>query len=97
MDDPDYINDYSPEGGKDWKECEHIQLRGNTLYLDSADSEFFDITYCTDLVQILVDHEFLPDGTIITWGYTCSRPMLDQYGGGAECIKRNQKSRLCVT
>jgi hypothetical protein len=90
-------DDCMSENNSEWQDNECITLNGNTLTLTSNEYGFFDADDFTDLLQILVDREFLPDGTIITWGYTCSRPIIDEYGGGAACIKRNQAPRILTT
>lgn len=50
---------------------------------ESCDPEHIEV-----LVRALVEELDLPDIVVCSWAYTCSKPRIDEFGGGAFAVQK---------
>lgn len=53
--------------------------------------ESIDVENLAMLVQALLDELEIDAPFVFSWSYTCSKPRLDEFGGGACALKRGEE------
>ena len=53
--------------------------------------EAFDPEVCADLALTLLNELDIAEPFTFSWAYTCSKPRIDQFGGGACSVMRGKK------
>jgi hypothetical protein len=51
-----------------------------------------DVEHVAILAERLVDELKIDKPFVFSWAYTCSSPRIDEFGGGACCVKRGEKT-----
>jgi hypothetical protein len=59
------------------------------------DGESFNPDHVVDLVQTLLDELQIDEPFVCSWAYTCSKPRVDEFGGGACAVRRGKKPIWC--
>jgi hypothetical protein len=50
--------------------------------------EYFDPNQAEALISTLLEELDLPEPVVCAWSYTCSKPRIDEFGGGAFCAQK---------
>lgn len=78
------LEDYDPPLNNDWE----FIYKENCIWFHSEES--FNVDSASLVVQRFLK-ECRPNGVVgFTWAETCSKPRLDEFGGGACCITANE-------
>jgi len=54
------------------------------------EEESFNAEHVTAIAQALLDELGIDEPFTFSWAYTCSKPRLDEFGGGACSVKRGE-------
>lgn len=57
--------------------------------------EFIDTGHVERIARALIEELELDEPFFCSWAYTCSKPRIDEFGGGAFVIKRGYKTYWC--
>ncbi len=68
--------------------CGQVTVENDGVWI--CHDESIDPDHVATLVQALVDELEIDEPFVFSWGYTCSKPRLDEFGGGAGVIRRGQ-------
>ena len=66
--------------------CPDVKIESNGVWLYSEEN--FDPYGAEHLVRSLVEDLDLSGVHVVSWAYTCSKPRIDQFGGGAFAVKK---------
>jgi len=86
-------NDYAD--GDEFDE-ESMGFNGTSFEPDGNDiwiygDEYGDPNLVAEVVKELLEHFKIDDPFYMGWALTCSKPRLDEFGGGAMCIRRGKE------
>ena len=56
------------------------------------EGESIDVENVAILAERLVDELKIDIPFVFSWAYTCSKPRIDEFGGGACCVKRGEET-----
>ena len=59
------------------------------------DGESFNMDHVVTLAQTLLDDLQIAEPFVFSWAYTCSKPRVDEFGGGACAVRRGKKPIWC--
>lgn len=59
------------------------------------DGESIDVEHVAILAQALLDELEIDEPFIFSWAYTCSKPRIDEFGGGACAVRRGKDPIWC--
>jgi len=54
--------------------------------------ESANVQHLETIARALIEELEIDEPFFCAWAYTCSKPRLDEFGGGAFCIKRGQET-----
>lgn len=52
-------------------------------------------THCESIARALVEELHLDEPFVCSWAYTCSKPRIDEFGGGAFLVRRGKPTIWC--
>jgi len=67
-----------------------VELTEDGVWLHSDESA--DTEHAAVIAEALVDGLEIDEPFIMSWAYTCSRPIVDQFGGGACVVRRGEET-----
>jgi hypothetical protein len=67
-------------------EFPEINIESGAIWLHN--NEYFCPEGAEYLVRKLVEELELPGVHVVSWAYTCSKPRIDEFGGGAFAVKK---------
>lgn len=59
------------------------------------DGENINTEHVAILAQVLLDELEIDEPFIFSWSYTCSKPRVDEFGGGACAVRRGKDPIWC--
>jgi hypothetical protein len=59
------------------------------------DGESIDVEHVAILAQRLLDELEIDEPFVFSWAYTCSKPRVDEFGGGACAVRRGKDPIWC--
>lgn len=65
-----------------------VEEKGVWVYSD----EYLTLEHVVELVQDLVEELDLPGIHVVSWAYTCSKPRIDEFGGGAFAVQKGKET-----
>ena len=65
-----------------------VEEKGVWIYSD----EYLTPEHAVELVQDLVEELDLPGIHVVSWAYTCSKPRIDEFGGGAFAVQKGKET-----
>ena len=63
-----------------------VEEKGVWIHSD----EYLTPEHAVELVQDLVEELDLPGIHVVSWAYTCSKPRIDEFGGGAFAVQKGK-------
>lgn len=72
----------------------HAEFESDGLWLHD-DGESIDVEHAAALAQALLDGLKIDEPFVFSWAYTCSKPRLDEFGGGACAVRRGKAPIWC--
>ena len=79
-----YSGEYEPG------ECHGFQYEINRSGIWLYGEESVDIESLSECVQALLDEAGIAIPFFASWSYGCSKPRVDEFGGGAMCLRRDK-------
>jgi hypothetical protein len=70
-------------------------IEGDAALWIRDDGENIDVDHVAILVQALLDELQIDAPFIFSWAYTCSKPRIDEFGGGACVVRRGKDPIWC--
>jgi len=84
----DFIND--PENQSNYYDCFFdYEFNNDGLWIHSEES--CNVDAVIDCVQVLLDELDIDEPVAFSWAYTCSKPRVDEFGGGAACLRKGEE------
>lgn len=66
------------------------EVESDGIWIYHKDEGNFNPDHAEKLVRALVEDLQLSDTIVCSWSYTCSKPRVDEFGGGAFAVKRGK-------
>lgn len=70
--------------------CSSVIVEEDETYVWLYEEESVNTDHLEKIVRALVEQLELDDVVMCSWAYTCSRPRIDEFGGGAFAVKRGR-------
>jgi hypothetical protein len=71
-----------------------INIQEEGVWFHSPDGSFYP-EHVEVVARALIEELELDDPFICSWAYTCSKPRIDEFGGGAFIIERGKETIWC--
>jgi len=78
------------ENSEEWECCCVAELHEGGVWFHANES--LDPEHVAVIARALIDELEIDEPFFFSWAYTCSKPRLDEFGGGAFVIKRGYET-----